>query len=472
MGWADWKFTHLRPAPKRPEAVLGYEHGTPKGTLRLLVNDDTDVPSEEAARNFCRKFLGIPGDEREGCPTDHPVHVYFTENFDFAKSLFHGEQAQHFEFDGIIQDIIHDETGELTGQANIHRIRQGIVTPQPGVLIATNNSELAADNREHRSTTTLFAIAKDPDPEHRLPLETEEIQGFFRLMEENRNLCDDPLIHEYRSIIGRNTLAHIREFLGFLEGDTENRTPVVILGDSGTGKEAVARLIHIHDRYDTDRKFECFQPVLVASIPDGTLEGELFGVVSLSPRDYVEKEARPIEGYLAKSAHGTLFIDEIGDVSHQVQGMLLRFLQGHKVRPVGGDWTDVPDVRCVFATNRNLRDKKEVNMREDFLHRIDGLTLELPSLAERSGEHENLLDYFIGRTKAFEKTGMDAPFTDELRKRIIELCRAGAFTGNIRQLQRFVSRIVLVAERDRQIGMDALNKAMKYTLVQPDIQKN
>ena len=222
----------------------------------------------------------------------------------------------------------------------------------------------------------------------------------------------------------------------------------------------MARLIHIHDRYDTDRKFECFQPVLVASIPDGTLEG-----------GYIEKEARPIKGYLAKSAHGTLFIDEIGDVSHQVQGMLLRFLQEHKVRPVGGDWTDVPDVRCVFATNRNLRDRKEVNMREDFLHRIDGLTLELPSLAERSGEHENLLDYFIGRSKAVEKTGMDAPFTDELLERIITLCRAGAFTGNIRQLQRFVSRIVLVAERNRQISVDALSKAMKYTLMQPDIQE-
>ncbi len=471
MAWDDWQYIHLHCAPDRPEAVLGYVHDMPKGALRLLVNDDTDVPTEQAAEKFCRNYLGVNCKGRDDdCPTERPVYVYFTESFDLAKRLTKEKYAQTFAFDGVLQDIIHDESGELTGLNNIHRIRQGVITPQPAVLIVTNDSTLAVGAREKHPTPTLFAISKDPDPEHRVAPEKREIENYFRAVEENRDLSDNPLFEEFRCIIGRTTQTLIQEFLGFLDDDREDRIPVVIQGKSGTGKEAVARLIHLHDRYSTDRKFERFQPVLVASIPSGTLQGELFGVVSLSPRDYGANDARPIEGYIAKAAHGTLFIDEVGDVPPFVQGGLLRFLQEHKIRPVGGEWQDVPDVRCVFATHKNLRNPDEVEMREDFLHRIDGLTIDLPDLKDRTDEHEALLDYFIGCSRAAEKAGMDAPFSDELRERIIKLCRSGALTGNVRQLKMLVNRIVRVAAGGRQIGESDFKKALKYSLINPDKQ--
>lgn len=111
-------------------------------------------------------------------------------------------------------------------------------------------------------------------------------------------------------------------------------------------------------------------------------------------------------------------------------------------------------------------------MREDFLHRIDGLALDLPDLKDRVNEHEMLLDYFIGCSRATEKAGMDALFSDELRERIIKLCRSGVLTGNVRQLKMLVNRIVRVAADGCQIGINDFKKAIKYSLINPEKQQD
>lgn len=468
MAWGDWRYTEVRQAPKGRGTILGYAQDLPEGALRLLVNDDTDVPTGEAAEQFCRKYLSVKeGKGGGGCPTERPVHVHFTTSFDLTQRLVHGDLAQRFPFDGIIQDIIHDETGELTGLSNIQRIRQGILVPQPALLIVTNNAALAAQRRAERRIPNLFAVAKEPDPEHRPEPEAAEIVHFFGMAENNRDFSDDPLIGEYQNVVGHSTQALIREFLECLDDTEGDRTPIVIHGDSGTGKEAVARLIHLRDHLD-DTGFERFQPVLVASIPPGTLHGELFGVTRLTPFEGT-MESDKIRGYIEKAERGTLFIDEVGDLLPQVQGGLLRFLQDYKIHPVGGDWMEVRDVRCVFATNKDLRDRAAVSMRDDFLYRIDGLFLELPSLQERVEEHETLLDYFIARARAAEKAGRDDPFSDDLRETLIAMCRNGAFTGNLRQLQMLVKRIVLVSERGCQMGRRELERALRFGLMKPAV---
>lgn len=467
MGWDDWKYHRLRRSERRTGIIDGYQSfKEDRGALRLLVNDDQDVPDENAAARFCRQYLSIDDPKcPDGCPTGRPVHIFFTSSFELARQLNEPRYAEHFFFDGIIQDIIDDSTGEETGTNNIFRIRQGVLTPTPVVLVVTNDSDWAQKTRAHRLSASVLAVVKNPNPATRSEEEAEEIREFFRRAEERRDLSDSPLFEGYRRIIGNQTLAQIQEFLGFLDDKPGQRLPVVILGKSGTGKEAVARLIHLQDRVLSDPSLERFQPVLVAGIPPGVLEGELFGVEGVYPQD--RKLGEPIRGYIARAEHGTLFIDELGDVPTNVQGKLLRFLQERKIRPVGGEWREVEDVRCVFATHKNLRDPSEADLREDFLHRIDGLTLDLPELKDRVSEHEDLVDYFIGCAGACEKAERDDPFSPQLRGRLIELCRSGALTGNVRQLQMLINRIVRVAARGRQMDLPDLERAIKHSLARP-----
>ncbi len=468
MGWEDWQYHRLGYASRRRNVITGYEsYSQERGALRLLLNDDREVPDEAEAERFCKKYLNVAGPGNpDGCPTTRPVHVFFTDNFELARKLSDARHRRQFVFDGVIQDIIHDETGEYAGASNLLRIHQGMIAPLPAVLVVTNDGNWAQDSRVRRVAGGTFAIAKIADPGLRSGEEQNEINGFFRITEENRDLADSPLFEEYRQIAGRQTLALIQEFMGYLDDEPGRRMPLVILGKSGTGKEAVARLIHLHDRHQSDAAFHRFQPVLVASIPPGTLQGELFSVVELQPGD--RERVKPTVGYIEKAERGTLFIDEIGDVPKFVQGMLLRFLQEHKIRPVGGEWRKIEDVRCVFATHKNLRDPNAVDMREDFLHRIDGLALELPELKDREEDLEDLLNYFIGWSKAHEKANHDDPFTSPLRERIIELCRLGALTGNIRQLKMLIYRIVRVSEPGRRMDIADYHKAVKFSLINPE----
>lgn len=469
MAWSDWTYTRIQPSPRRSQHILGYDpDNIPPNALRILLNDDAELPNERAAEEFCRKYFSILDQQQnKACPTEMSVAVFFTESFDLTKRLISQNNRHIYVFDGLIQDILHDDSGELLGNSIINRERLGIGSPQRPTLVVTNLQNLAVEKRTQRGQRVEFAISKDPEAEHRLADEVEELKRFFRLAEEHHRLSHNPLIQEYQNIIGRSTLAHIEEFVGFLDDVPGRRTPILILGESGTGKEAVSRLIHRHDRGSRDPDLSRFQPVLINGISPGTLEGELFGVVSLSPSDYDSPDAKPIQGYIQKAANGSLFIDEIGDVPSSVQGGLLRFLQEGKVRPIGGHWEEIPDVRCIFATHKNLLDKNDTDMRNDFLYRIDGLTLRLPSLAERTEDHEALVDYYIADAGAHQKAQNDIPFSDELRNHLLELCRSGSFTGNIRQLRMYINRIVRVAGKGSQIGMKDNERALKFSLFKP-----
>lgn len=475
MAWNDWQYIQVSPSPKRKGYVPAY-HNTevPDNALRILLNDDADVPNPEKAQAFCKNYLSIKDKNGQPvCPTERPVVVFFTASFAFAKTLL-GElkpetNEPKYLFDGLILDLLHQDSGHLEGTSVLSHTRKNITSPIRPTIIVTQLQNEAENRRTHRLNSATFAISKDPEAAHRLEDEIGEIEQFFQAAEEHHRIQNNPLIDEYKQIIGSSVLRQLDEFIGFLdEEEGESKTPIVILGETGTGKEAVARSIHLNDRVN-DVGLQKFQPVLINSIPKGTLEGELFGVVSLRPSDYDSKNARPIKGYVESAAKGTLFIDEIGDVAPNVQAGLLRFLQEQKIRPVGGEWKSVPDVRCIFATHKNMLDPNETRIRHDFLFRIDGLTLRLPTLAERTEDHEDLVDYFISQTRAHEKAETDPPFSQELREHLIELCRTGQFIGNVRQLRMFINRIVRVSRKGHQITLADEIRARKHSLIEPGI---
>lgn len=198
---------------------------------------------------------------------------------------------------------------------------------------------------------------------------------------------------------------------------------VLITGESGSGKEVVARAIN-----DTSSRAKTFVPVNCAGIPETLLESELFGHVKGS----FTGAYRDKPGKLEMADHGTIFLDEIGEMTLRMQGLLLRFLETGEIQKVGAERVvRATDVRVMSATNRNLRDLiTQGQFREDLFYRINVIHIEVPPLRERREDIPQLIDYFLARftgsrsldAAAFARAAMtggfdetdDVPEMDEL----------------------------------------------------------
>lgn len=303
---------------------------------------------------------------------------------------------------------------------------------------------------------------------------------FFEHMVFRRKIINLPWHSLLNDYVGVETVKQVIKFVEKIKDDPAGqRLPVVILGESGTGKEQVARLIHAVDRLESKVKINNlfigtetekdqqanqytgrFVPVLMASIGSGVFEGELFGIDEL-------QDAAPVAGYVREAEKGSLFIDELSDISMDIQGKLLRFLQEQQVRPIGGKWQTIEDVRVIFATNRDPVELIKSNeFREDFLHRIDGLTIRLKSLKDRTTEHRLLVEHLFVRAlpKHQDSQLLDWVNADVI-SHLVKMCQQGIFTGNVRQLARFIERIVRMGREP--IDMQCFDLANDYSLIQP-----
>jgi two-component system NtrC family response regulator len=212
--------------------------------------------------------------------------------------------------------------------------------------------------------------------------------------------------------------------------------PVLISGESGTGKEVAA--LAIHER--SARARGPFVPIDCAAIPENLLESELFGHERGSFTGATD--TRP--GRIETAEGGTLFLDEIGELAPPLQVKLLRFLEDHRIRRVGGDRTVPLDVRVLAATHRDLTaDVREGRFREDLYYRINVFCLDLPPLREREGDVIALARHFL-EAEAGRSGRHLRGFTPEA---IAALCRA-EWPGNVRELENCVRRAVVVAEGD------------------------
>jgi DNA-binding NtrC family response regulator len=209
---------------------------------------------------------------------------------------------------------------------------------------------------------------------------------------------------------------------------------VCILGETGTGKELIARALHER----SPRKGGPFVTLNCAAVPAELIESELFGHEKGS---FTGAASRHI-GKFEQANHGTLFLDEIGDMPILMQAKLLRVLEERQVERVGGDRTIPVDVRVIVATHRNLHDlvKKGV-FREDLYHRIYVFPLILPPLRERDGEIPALVAHFAAQV--CEVNGWKPKVF--LPEAIEELKRYG-WPGNVRELRNVVERLLLLAD--------------------------
>lgn len=209
---------------------------------------------------------------------------------------------------------------------------------------------------------------------------------------------------------------------------------VLIEGETGTGKELAARALH----YLGARRNGPFIPVNCGALPESLVESELFGHTRGAFTD--AKESR--RGMVAEAQGGTLFLDEIDSMTPRVQVALLRFLEEHEYRPVGGAMVRRADVRVVAACNSDLESLvARKAYREDLLYRLNVLTLRLPPLRERDGDARLLAEAFIRRFSQQYKTPVK-----RLDDETVAFLVRNPWRGNVRELENFILRQFVLTE--------------------------
>ena len=222
---------------------------------------------------------------------------------------------------------------------------------------------------------------------------------------------------------------------------------VLIEGETGTGKELIAHMIH----RNSPRAQMPFVPVDCASLAPSLIESELFGAM----RGAYTGADRDRTGVFEAANGGTVFLDEIGEIDLNFQLKLLRFLQEKEIRPLGSSKPKKVDVRVIAATNRNLRKMvEEGKFREDLWYRLDVVRITVPPLRERRGDIPLLAAAFLRRYN--ERYGLDARITESGMRALCEY----TWPGNVRQLQHMIERLVILAPGGR-ISEDAVEEAIR-----------
>jgi two-component system, NtrC family, nitrogen regulation response regulator NtrX len=254
-----------------------------------------------------------------------------------------------------------------------------------------------------------------------------------RLQDENQTLRSE-LIHRYQVIGDSVPMKALRQQIA-VTAPTNGR--VLIYGESGTGKELVARALHANSQ----RNKGPFVEVSCAAIPEDLIESELFGHVKASFSNATEDKT----GKFLKADSGTLFLDEVGDMSHRTQSKVLRVLEEQRVEPIGSNQTLRVDVRVIAATNKNLEQEiARGAFRQDLFYRLNVIPFHVPPLRDRKEDIPVLARFFLNEfsTEYGKKTR-------ELSDGALEILMRYPWPGNVRELKNLVERLVIVCPQAR-----------------------
>jgi DNA-binding NtrC family response regulator len=239
---------------------------------------------------------------------------------------------------------------------------------------------------------------------------------------------------DFTSVIGETPA--LKALLGEVRKVSDARSCVLLLGETGTGKELFARVIH----HNSSRRDLPFVPINCSAIPENLLETELFGHV----RGAFTGAVATKKGILEEAEGGTVFLDEIGDMSLALQAKLLRVIEDQVIRPVGSTKGMKVDIRFIAATNKDLKAAvKQGSFREDLYYRINVISLRIPPLRERKEDIRSLVEYYLEKysremnkqAKSVSPEALDAMTNYE-------------WAGNVRELQNVIERAILVSDGD------------------------
>jgi two-component system response regulator HydG len=271
------------------------------------------------------------------------------------------------------------------------------------------------------------------------PLDIEELKilvqkalEYYRLREENLTLKERlGSRFDFSRIIGKGR--KMKELFDFLAQVAPSEATVLILGESGTGKELVANAIH----HNSPRTQQPFVKVACAALPETLLESELFGHEKGAFTGAIARR----EGRFQAAHRGTIFLDEVGEMSPAIQTKLLRVLQEREFEPVGSSRTVKVDVRVIAATNKDLgKEIKEGRFRDDLFYRLNVIPIHLPPVRERKEDIPALANHFLSLYREKNKKEIK-----EISPKALDLLIRHDWPGNIRELENCLERAVIVA---------------------------
>ena len=282
-------------------------------------------------------------------------------------------------------------------------------------------------------------ISKPPDLNRLITSVRNAIEN-NKLKSENKKL--KKRVHKSYEIIGNSKVINsVKEMISKVS-NTDAR--VLITGESGTGKELVAHQIHMQ----SNRNKEALVEVNCAAIPSELIESELFGHIKGSFTSAI-KDRR---GKFEVANNGTIFLDEVADMSLKAQAKVLRALEEKKIQRVGSDKNIKVNVRVIAATNKDL--KKEIlngNFREDLYHRLAVILINVPRLDERKEDISLLSNHFIKNLSLEQGTELKI-----ISEKAISLLKDYNWTGNIRELRNVIERLIILG--DNPISIDDIKK--------------
>ena len=369
-------------------------------TKTILIADD-----EKGIRDSLKRLLEF-----------EKYHVLATEDGPTALKMLEKERV-----DLILLDIKMPGMDGLEVLAKVHE-----ESPELPVVIISGHGTVQTAVEATRLGA--FDFIEKPIDADRILLVIRNGLAQRRLIRENISLKNVML--QKTRIIGEHP--DIKSILETLEMVAPTKSRVLILGENGTGKELVARVLHEL----SDRAKEPFIEVNCAAIPEELIESELFGHEKGSFTGAISKRIGKFE--LADG--GTLFLDEIGDMSLSAQAKVLRVLEESQFERVGGTQTKKVDVRIVAASNKDLLKRSEDgSFREDLFYRLNVVPITVPPLRKRTSDLPLIADYLL--EQASEELGIKKK---KISKRTLDVLKEYTWPGNIRELKNLIERLVIL----------------------------
>ncbi|MCX5717993.1 MAG: sigma-54 dependent transcriptional regulator, partial [Nitrospirae bacterium] len=361
---------------------------------RLLVVEDEETLCESLGRVFLREGYEV----ETAMSAESAIKILETASYDL-----------------IITDVI---LPGINGIELLKKCREQ--NPEQIVIIITAFASLETAVEALRAGAYDYVIK---------PIIHEEIKRVVRNALRERALRIENLLlkkqieerYDFEKIIGQSS--EIKSLIGDVKKIAGSKSNVILFGETGTGKELFARAIH----YNSLRRDKSFIPINCSAIPENLLESELFGYVKGAFTGAVTAK----RGLFEEADGGTVFLDEIGDLSQPLQAKLLRVIDDREIRPLGGVQARKVDIRFITATNKNIADMvKNGAFREDLYYRVNVVTLKLPSLRERKDDIAILTRYFLLKYSC--DIGKNVQFIDD---KALNLLMDYNWPGNVRELQ-------------------------------------
>jgi DNA-binding NtrC family response regulator len=334
------------------------------------------------------------------------------------------EQARQRSFDLLLVDLMLPRTSGIEVIRKVKEVQPGLVS-----IVMTGFGTIPSAVEAIRAGAYHY-VTKPFDLEDIGSLVAKALEH-AQLREENRVLKRQlQAKYGFENIVGESLA--MKDVFQLVSKIADTDSTVLVTGESGTGKEMIAQAIHYRSRR-ADRPFVA---VNCAAIPEGLLESELFGHVRGAFTGAVT--TRP--GKFEQADRGTIFLDEIGDMSPKLQVKVLRALQERVVQPVGSSRNKEVDIRVIAATNQNLEEAvSQGRFRQDLFYRLNVIPIHLPALRERKDDIVLLIRHFLQK---YQSNGRNtqATFSAEAMERL----KAYEWPGNVRELENLIQRLVVL----------------------------